>query len=78
MTPGRPPNTPPATAYDYRHHIELTQVLALNNWKAVLALCDAWGVAPVIIQPPDGSRYYYDNLETIARLAQHCTKDAPA
>jgi len=69
----RLPNTQPATAYNYRRYIVLVQALALGDWKAILALCDAWEVKPTIYyptDPTDGSRYIYDKADTIAHLAK--------
>lgn len=59
---GRPPNTQPALAFDYRRYITLVQVLALGDYGAICALYDAWGLEPMA-EP--------DTLLMMYRLAEH-------
>jgi hypothetical protein len=40
----RPPNTKPATAYDYRRYIVLVQAIATGERRALQALMTAWAV----------------------------------
>lgn len=54
---------------------QLIEVLAKGNMHAIKKLCDEWGVIPSIVYPVDGSRSYYNVLETVARLAQEAQSE---
>jgi hypothetical protein len=71
----RQPEIKPATAYDYRRYIELVQVLSHEGDYHLMALCEAWGVKPVMVNNPDyhspmDNRLKIHYLGTIHRLAQ--------
>lgn len=44
MPAGRPPNIEPATAYDYRHYIELVQAIATGKRTVLHELMRLWEV----------------------------------
>jgi hypothetical protein len=62
---GRPPNTAPKLAWDYRRYITLIQVLAIGDYNGILALYEAWELEPM----PEP-----DTLVMITRLAEHATE----
>lgn len=75
-TQGRPPARPPATAYDYRKHITLVQVLASENVETnIRALADAWGVA--IVEDRSDPPFRPMSLKlTVAALAQYAIEQS--
>lgn len=70
-TQGRPASTQPSTAYDYRKHIVLVQLLAVDmNEVALHALCDSWGVE-VILDRSDPPFRPMNKVLTIQALAKY-------
>ncbi len=68
----RQASTQPATAFDYRKHIELVQVLATDQVEAnIRALCEAWGV-PVVedrSEPPFRPMHKVLTIQALAKYA---------
>lgn len=62
---GRPPNTQPKLAYDYRRYIVLVQTLSIGDYNGILALYDAWQLKPMA-EP--------DTLLMVTRLAEHAVQ----
>jgi len=71
-TQGRPASTQPSTAYDYRKHIVLVQLLAVDiNEAALHALCESWGV-PVVedrSEPPFRPMHKVLTIQALAKYA---------
>ena len=70
-TQGRPASTQPDTAYHYRKHIALVQLLATENLEAnIRALCESWGV-PIVEDRSDPPFRPMHKVLTIQALAKY-------